>query len=197
MEFYVSLYQLTEDLGRLKRGFQQMAGRSFRISPRGAQANHDVFNQCAEDAQVLEILVNTKADFSKTTLNRTALLFQALEATHRRLVLLTGAAEPGVVEEIPAGAVWRLLGLARRHFRILWETLSERAGAPVALTLPAGPEIRNLTMILHREETLRRETHQIIEKILVSFDQDQDLVKKLLLIRNDLVEARGILKHTV
>ncbi len=195
MEFYISLYQITAALEQLNRGFQHLAGRAFRISPRSAQATHELFNRCGQEAQTLEKLLN-KGDYNKITLKRTALLFQALEATHRRLVLLSGAAEPGSPEDIPADAVWHLLGLARRHFRILWEILSARAGAPLALNLPTGPDIRSLPMILRQEETLRKETFQIIGKVLASLDQDQELVEKLLLIRKDLFDSRGILKYT-
>ena len=47
-------------------------------------------------------------------------------------------------------------------------------------------------MILRQEETLRKETFQIIGKVLASLDQDQELVEKLLLIRKDLFDSRGI-----
>ena len=104
MEFYISLYQITAALEQLNRGFQHLAGRAFRISPRSAQATHELFNRCGQEAQTLEKLLN-KGDYNKITLKRTALLFQALEATHRRLVLLSGAAEPGSPEDIPADAV--------------------------------------------------------------------------------------------
>ncbi len=54
MDFYVSLNQITGELERLNRGFQNLAGRVFRPGTRSVQAAHDLFNQCAEKAQTLE-----------------------------------------------------------------------------------------------------------------------------------------------
>ncbi len=111
-------------------------------------------------------------------------------------MLLAGAAEPATSEDISSEEVWPLLGIARRHFRILSEILSSRAGVPLTLTLPVGPDIRSLHLILRREEILRKETLQLIGKIQACLDQDQALMEKLSLIRKDLLDSKSLLKNT-
>ena len=199
MEFYVSPYQLTFVLDGLQHGLQQMAGRAFRISPRNAKANHDIFNQCVQRTQELENMIVVKIDCDKKLLKRTALLFKALEITHQRLILLSCGVEAGFGEEkISVSSIEQLLGQASRHFRLLGETLSERAGMPINLTLPVWieTEVRSLPTLKKKEEILRKEILQILEKVLEYYEHDRTLTDKVLLIRRDILDSNRVLKHT-
>lgn len=179
----------------MKQGLEKLASNAFRTSPRSGQVNQEVLDQCAQKTREIEKFLSNKAKYSRNFLKRASLPFQVLELSHRRMVLLTGAVDmSGSVNA--TGVVRPLLALARRHFRILWEELSSRSAAPLILELPfwPGAEDLSLPMLLRREEACRLETITLIDRAVASFSQDRALIGKLLLVRKDLVDSRGILK---
>ena len=195
MEFYVSLYQLIAVLEELKLGLHQLAGWAFRLSPRDAQSNRELLNQCLQMTREPEIRIVGKVNYDKVLLRRTVFLFKALEVSHRRLLLLAGGVEAGLGES-PIGAVsiYQHLGQASRHFGVLLEILTEKGVVPVTLTVKPGMKVRDLHLIRERKERFRKTILSLLEKIREHYDYDQELIEKVIVIRKDLLGMGRVLK---
>lgn len=197
MEFYFFIHQIAHSLEYLKEGFQQFTSKAYRVIPQNSRASRDLLAECAAEADALESRFSGKLVYQKVTLKRIAALFKALELAQQRLFLLTRATDFIEVGEIIPDRIWALQGLAWRNFNAIRSIIAGKSALPLTLAVPIPLETgeMNLPGLLAKETQLRRETHQILEKILEFCDQDQELVSRLFFIRKDLVDFRSFPKR--
>jgi hypothetical protein len=198
MNFYFSLFQLIETVERLHQDVQHLAGRALRISPRDARANRELLEQCEFKVREVKGLLNNKTHISKITLRKTAILFQILEVSYRRVIHLAGAtANVGQDDEDSIKAVWQLLSMAQKHYQSLVKTLFDLTGIPVTLNLSGTEEdtAHELSAILEKETSYQQETLKLLERAIEVFGEEQALADQLTQIRKDLLESKKRMKH--
>jgi hypothetical protein len=198
MNFYFALYQLIETVERLSRDIQHLAGRALRISPRDARANRDLLEQCQSKLGEVRNLLNNKTHISKITLRKTALLFQILELSYRRVMHLASAASNiGPEDESSVKTIWHMLSQAQRHHQALVKTLNDMTGIPVTLVLTGEPiaPVHGFEDISRAEMALQQESLKHLEKAIEVFTEEQGLSDILSGIRKELLEVRKRMKH--
>ena len=198
MNFYFSLYQLIETVERLERDVEYLAGRALRISPRDARANRELLEQCDMKMREVKNLLNNKTHISKITLSQTALLFQILEVSYRRMMHLSAAtANFGQDDANSVKVVWQLLAQAQSHYQTLGKTLFDLTGIPVTLSLTGAVEVasHDLALVSQKESAYQQETLKHLEKAIEVFGEEQELADKLAVIRKELLESKKRMKH--
>jgi hypothetical protein len=198
MNFYFSLYQLIENVERLNRDIQHLAGRALRISPRDARANRELLEQCEIKLGDVKHLLNNKTHISKITLRKAALLFQILEVSYRRVMhLATATSNVGLDDENSVKALWQLLSMAQRHYQTLVKTLNDMTGIPNSLVLNPEAETAepDFAGIVKREWTFQQETLKHLERAIEVFGEEQELADTLAGIRKELLDAKKRMKH--
>jgi hypothetical protein len=200
MNFYFSLFQLIETVEYLSQNVQHLASRALRISPRDARANRELLEQCESKLNEVKVLLNNKTHISKITLRKAAILFQILQVSYKRVLILASAtSNVGHDDEESIKAVWQMLSLAQRHYQTLVKTLFDLTGIPVTLTLDGAVDNagHDFSAIVQGESALQQESLKLLEKAIEVFGEEQELAEKLTVIRKDLLEMKKRMKHFV
>lgn len=193
MNFYFTIYQMIETSERLEGGMKYLAAHALSTSPRDGQANRALLEQCGDMLQGVRELLTSKSHISKVQLRRTAILFQALEIAHRRVLHLAGAALPD--DEGSLDGLWGLLCHAKRDYRDLRAGLGERMGTPLYLELSGEDKERSFREILQKESALQEELLKLIERAIEVFGEESELISRLTFLRKGLLEERKNVKR--
>jgi hypothetical protein len=193
MNLYLSVYQLIKTADRLETGAKLLAANVFRVSPRDGMANREVLEECAKSLQTIHSRLVSKSHISKVQLSRTAVIFQALDTAHRRVLNLAGV--PLNDDENVTRAIVGFLQQAQRDFLELRTLLGERMGVPVIVELPPDGTEGDFTAILQKESAFREELVKSIERGIEVFDEERELTEQLAMIRENLLAARKNMKQ--
>ena len=193
MNFYLMFYQLTDTVERMETATEYLTAHALRISPRDSQATRGLLGECGKKLQEIEKLLTFKSHVSKVQVHRMAILFEALEIAHQRVLSLAELSMPAVEEE--AKALWELLCRSRLDHQLLTGLMNERMGFPLVVALPEpGPET-GLKAILQKEGKLRDKFIKLMERGIQIFDEEREMTEKLTVIRKNLLESKKYSKQ--